>query len=126
MSASLLNLSTRIKEPAKFTVDGREYQILGIDHLSPTEESQVMALFARHAILTDELSMSRVTAKGERIALQMKEAREALLGKLTDLDSATIKKLAVSKQIKLLEVIEQVVSEDAEEDEPADGEDAES
>lgn len=126
MPESLLNLSTRIKDPAKFTVDAKEYQILGIDHLSPAEEATVMALFARHAILTEELSMTKVTAKGERIASQMKDAREALLAKLTNLEPSVIKKLAVSKQIRLLEVIEAVVSEEDEEEPAADdGEDAE-
>jgi hypothetical protein len=112
MGDVLLNLSTRLKEPAKFKVDGQEYSILGIDHLSPAEEAEVMALFARHSVLQDELSMTKTTVKGARIASQMKETREALLGKLTDLPSDVVRALAVSKQVKLLEVIEAVVSDD--------------
>lgn len=116
MTDVLLALSTHIKEPKKFTVDGAEYKLLGLDHLSPSEETLTMALFSRHSLLGEELSMTRDTKKGQRVAQSLKEARLTLLTKLTDMPIDVARKLPITAQVKLLETIEQEVSAEIEEE----------
>lgn len=119
MSDILLELSTHIREPKKFLVDGKEYQLLGLDHLGQADEVNVMALFARHTILAAELADSKEVKTGERVATRLKETRLSLLTKLTDLPLDIARKLPITAQVRLLETLEREVSEEP------DAEDAE-
>lgn len=120
MSDILLELSTHIREPKKFTVDGREYQLLGLDHLGQADEVNVMALFARHSILAAELADSREVKTGERIATRLKETRLTLLTKLTDCPIDVVRKLPITSQVRLLETLERELSEAEEAEEEAE------
>lgn len=106
MTDYALSLSTALRPTKKFQVDGGEYEIFGIDHLSPDEEAEVMALFARYEALQDELSGQKNVTKGRGTAEQMRSTRVTILTKLTSLDRAKAGALKLSDQVKLLEVVQ--------------------
>jgi len=101
-----LALTTAIKPPKKFTVDGEEFDLLGIDHLSAETEAEVMALFARYALLTADLENASNVMKGKEIAERMKTTRLAVLTKLTTMPKDTAAKLPLSQAVRLMEAIE--------------------
>lgn len=108
-----LELSTVLKEPKKFLVDGEEFNLLGIDHLTPESEAETMALFSRLNILTEELEAEANVTKGTKKAIELKETRIVLLTKLTTLNRSTAVKLPLTQQVLLLEAIQKEVSEDS-------------
>ena len=110
-----LALTTAIKPTKKFTVDGEEFDLLGVDHLSPEVEAEVMALFARYGLLTSDLESTSNVMKGKEIADRMRSTRLALLAKLTTMPKDTAAKLPLSQAVKLMEAIESEV-EAADED----------
>jgi hypothetical protein len=114
----MLNLTTVLKPTVKFTVDGQEFDILGVDHLSPDEEAEVMALFSRYGLKQSELEVQPNVSKGKATALEMKATRLTLLTKLTTLPPDIASKLPLTQQVRLLEAIQEEV--EAEDDfEPA-------
>jgi hypothetical protein len=124
MSGVGLALSTRVKPPKKFTVDKVEYDMLGMDHLSKDDETEVMALFARHSSISQELDMAPNVAKGKQAAERLRKCRYAIIAKLTTLPTDVAEKLPLFAQAQLLEEIEtQMGSEDEDsglEEEPAE------
>ena len=123
MSEISLALTTRIKPAKKFSVDGEEYQLLGIDHLSPEDENKVMALFARHSILLQEQEGTDNLAKGTVIADRVRKTRLEIICTLTDLPKAIASALPLGQQALLLETLQEEISADAEPDdsEESDG-----
>jgi hypothetical protein len=122
-----LVLSTRLKEPKLIQIDGEDFSLLGVDHLSPTEESEVMALFARYGYKAAELDAQPNVSKGKVLADAMKETRIVLITKLTDIPKAVALRLPLSQQVVLLETIQAQVQavedgdEAPDEDETEDG-----
>lgn len=116
MSAPL-SLSTVIKEPKKFTVDGEPYEILGIDHLSKDAETEALALFSRHQLLVQELSLADRLDRGKAIAERVKKVRLMILCKLTTMPKDVAEKLPLGEQVKLLEALQvEIVGDDVEEE----------
>lgn len=115
------SLTTQIKPAKKFTIDGVEYQMKGVDHLSPDDEARVLALFSRHAILVGELEVEKNSGRGEGIAKAARETRLRIVRKLTDIPAEIAETLPLTVQVKLLEAIKEELQADAEEDdEPND------
>ena len=54
----LLALTTDVEPAKKFTVDGDEFLLYGLNHLSKKDETEALALFARHSILVARLESS--------------------------------------------------------------------
>ena len=111
-----LALTTAVKPAKKFTVDGIEYEMLGVDHLSPTDEAEVLALFSRHSILVNELDRERNVSKGRVIADRARTARLQVIKKLTTLGDIAAT-LPLTQQVKLLEAIQAEVEREDEDDE---------
>lgn len=110
-----LQLSTTLKPPTKFTVDGQSYDLLGIDHLSPEQEAEAMALFARLGIVTDELNAESNVQKGTKKAAEVRATRVAIFTKLTTLPKEVASKLPLSAQVALLERVQEEMTETVEE-----------
>lgn len=100
-----LALSTRVKPAKKFTVDGEEFQLLGLDHLSESDEAEAMALFSRHALLVAESESTANVLKGKEIADRVRKTRIQIICKLTDLPRSVAEKLPLSGQAALLETL---------------------
>jgi hypothetical protein len=107
----VLELSTRVAPPKKFTVDGEEYSLLGVDHLSKEGETEAMALLARHSILMNQLAVTGNTDKGKLIAGRIRDCRLKVICKLTTLPAEVAGELPVSAQADLLETIIQEMDE---------------
>lgn len=107
MSDTVLALSTRVKPARKFTVDGEEYELLGIDHLSDADEAEAIALFARHTLLAIDLEQTISVAKGKEVATRLKQTRLTILAKLTTLPKQIAAQLPIDQQIKLLAALQE-------------------
>lgn len=123
MSDTMLALSTTVKPARKFTVDGAEYEMWSMDHLSKSDEAIVMALFARHSLIGQELEMSPNVAKGSATAERLRNCRLQLLTKLTNLPREVAEKLPISGQAQLLDALEDEMSaaEESEDENVAEG-----
>lgn len=120
-----LNLTTAVSPPKTFTIDGVEYNLLGPDHLSPDQEAEAMALFARHALIQQQLDMTERLAEGEATAKRLRTCRILVLSKLTTIPKALVEKLPLSIQVTLLEAIHEQMArpEEADPDDPAEEDD---
>lgn len=114
---TMLALSTAVRPARKFTVDGDEYLILGLDHLSADDESEAMALLSRHRLLQVELEQTSNVQKGKSIAARARTCRFQIICKLTNLEREVAQKLPLSEQALLMEAI-YTEMEDEEEEEP--------
>jgi len=114
-----LSLTTILKPAKQFTVDGVPYDLLGVDHLSPADEAEVMALFARYGVLQSDLELQTNVSKGKITAAHMKATRLTILTKLTSLPLEVASKLPLTQQVRLLEAVQAEVDEEDDEDAPS-------
>lgn len=115
MSEISLELTTTIAPAAKFTVDGDEYLLLGVDHLTPEQENKVMALFARHALLLAEQEGTSHLGKGEQIAARVRSCRLDLIATLTNLPKDIAGRLPLTQQAKLMERLQEEMNKEDDE-----------
>jgi len=106
MTDYALSFTTSLSPTKKFLVDGEEFDLLGLDHLSDEEEAEVMALFARFNLLQEELAMTANVEKGKGVAAKIQTARLAIVCKLTSLTPEVAAKLSLPQVTKLMETIE--------------------
>lgn len=116
-----LALTTKLAPTTKFTVDGEEFEILGLDHLSKDDEATVVALFARHNVLAFELDNCSDVARGENLAKRVRKTRILLITKLTTVPQETAEALPLPAQVQLLGAIQQDLN--TEETDAEDGDD---
>lgn len=116
MSEISLELTTSIAPAKKFTVDGDEYLLLGVDHLTPEQENKVMALFARHALLLAEQEQTSHLGKGEAIAGRVRQCRLSLISTLTNLPQDIAGRLPLTQQARLMETLQEEMN--SEDDDP--------
>ncbi len=107
MSKISLNLSTSVKPAEKFTVDGVEYSLLGLEHLSPEAENTITALFARHGAVSIELGYGPPIDKGEALAERLKRLQNKIIGCMTDLPEDVIETIPMMEKARLFEAINQ-------------------
>lgn len=105
MSDSMLALSTQVKPAKKFTVDGEEYQLLGLEHISKEGEAEALALLSRHSLLMIELENTANVTKGKVVAERLRECRLRVIRALTDLPKETAETLPLHAQAQLLEAV---------------------
>lgn len=122
MSDRLLELSTQIKPPAVFAVDGDEYRLLGFEHLGKSDEARATALFAKYGRLTRLIAREKSQPRAEKIAGAMYDVRMELMCTLTDLPREVAERLPMSQQTKLLTAIRQEIGEEDEDDLDGEGE----
>lgn len=110
----LISLSTQIKPATNFSVDGVPYEMYTTDHLSEEQESEVQALFARHAVLSQRLAMCDNVQMGVKLADGMREAQLRVMALLTNLPRDLAERLPAAAKAKLIEAlsIEMVSEED--------------
>ena len=83
MTEHLMQLSTAVAPAKTFTIDETPYELLGMDHLSPEAEANVMATFSRYGALAEKLEKVEDEDKGTKIALTMRDLRLNVLAKMT-------------------------------------------
>jgi hypothetical protein len=116
MSNIALELSTELSPPKLFTIDGEEFQILGVDHLSPDQEAQVTALFAKHSLIATDLQYERNMKKGEQLAQRLRNVRLEILSRLTTAPKETLDRLPLPGQLALLKELQTGLTADDEEE----------
>lgn len=109
--SSVLALTTKVAEPKKFTLDDEEYEMLGMDHLTKSDEAHAVALFSRYMILVQELNVTDNVQKGRAIAESIADCRVAIICKLTTLPKEIAVKLPTPQQALLLEALQAEVEE---------------
>lgn len=75
----LLELSTQVDEASMFTVDGEEYKLLSFDHLSDAEEAEVMGMFQRMQVKSEDFDRAKNEQAAANIATQLKTLRTRIL-----------------------------------------------
>lgn len=105
MSDPILSLSTEV-EPAKtFEIDGEEYELLGIEHLSPNQEAEVQGLFSRFEQVARKLALAGSDKQAELFAKQLRTRRVQLITKLTTVPDEVASKLPPSAQLQLFRAV---------------------
>lgn len=116
----LLVLSTRVAPTQKFLVDGEEYELLGMDHLSEDDEALVMARFSKYQQTADNLSIESDLRKGQALASSLKKQRTAIIAQLTTLPKEIAAKLPTKPAVKIIEAVQTVLEEGDGDDDPSD------
>lgn len=96
-------LTSKVEPPKKFTLDGDEFELLGVNHLTPDQEATAMALFARHGILSDEVDSTKNVLRGEELAKTLRATRLKIIHLLTTIPESRVVPMHV--QVKLLEAV---------------------
>lgn len=108
----LLALTTEIEPAKKFTIDGEEYQLYGLNHLSKKDETEALALFARHSILVARLESSPNVNRGKQLAEEVKKCRIQIITRLTNSPTEVAEQLPLGEQVKLFRAIQTEIGED--------------
>jgi hypothetical protein len=101
-----LAITTALKATQKFTVDGVEYQLFDMDHLSPDEEAEALALFSRFGILAQGLDATANVKKGVELAKRMRVCREQVVARMTDLPADVIANIPLSQLSLIMEAMQ--------------------
>lgn len=107
-----LSFVTSLRPTKKIKVDGESFEILGVDHLSPDDEAEVTALFARYNVLQSELEVTSQVQKGKPLAEKVKQTRLTILSKLTTMTKEVAGKLLLTQQVELLDYLASMTQEE--------------
>jgi hypothetical protein len=113
---SLFDLTTEVEPAQTFTVDGDEYKLLGMQHLSPDQEAKATAVFTRFQQLVRRLDRSGSDSDAERISKQLRTRRLELITMMTTIPMDVAEKLPVTAQVKLFQAIQAEGDLEADED----------
>lgn len=111
MSEIALEITTTVKPAKKMKLDGEEYQLLGLDHLSPADENRVMALFSRHSLLLAEQEATANVDKGTATAARVRSTRMDIICALTDIPKDVAETIPLGGQVKLLEKLQELMND---------------
>lgn len=120
--APILELTTEVLPAKKILLDGEEYELLGLDHLSPEDEASVTATFARFQKVYDRLTKAKNESAATAEAMKLGGLREKLILKTTTIPRDKLKALSPGAQGKILKVVQEEISV-ASDDEDDDDED---
>lgn len=125
MTEHLMQLSTTVAPAKTFTVDEVSYQLLGMDHLSPNSEANVMANFTRYGAMAERLEQINDETKATALALKMRGVRLSVLEKMTTCPMDVLEKIPMSGQIQMMNALrkelDQTAGNDTEDDDNEDG-----
>lgn len=102
----VLELTTQVAPAPIFTVDGQEYELLGLEHLSAEDESHAAALFARFSRIARSLDVAENDQKAADLAKAMRKKRVEIISLLTTMPAALVAALKVEQQVQLLGAIQ--------------------
>lgn len=103
----VLDLSTSVDPPPIVAIDDEEFELRTMEHLSPVGEAKLRALVAKEERYTDQLSRLPASddTRLEAVAGQLRKTRIDLIILMTNIPKATIEKLPVPAQQKLIALI---------------------
>lgn len=112
----LLSITTALQPTKKFLLDGVEQQIYTMNHLSPDDETTVIALLSRFNVLSAELEMTAAVSKGKPIAERIRNTRKQIIALLTDIPKEKIDTLPLGAQAAVMEAVQEEINKEDEED----------
>lgn len=116
----ILEITTEEIPAQLFTVDGEEYELYSTAHLTPEQESQVTANFARSQSIVNRLTKAKNDREAEALAKKLRPLRERLIGIMTSMPPAKISELHPKAQGQIMDVIADEIAAGEEEDEEDD------
>ena len=102
---AVLDLVTDIAPAKLLRVGGEEYDLLGLDHLTPETEAQVTATFTRFQSVYERLEAAPNMTIAANEAGKLQRYREKLIQLMTTIPPEVIKTLHAGQQGKILAVI---------------------
>lgn len=105
MSDHILSLSTQVEPAKKFEIDDDEYDLLGVEHLSPEQEATVTARFVRFSQIARAMDRTTNERQQEKLAAQLRERRIDLITLLTTVPREVAEKLPPSAQMQLFRAV---------------------
>lgn len=117
----ILEITTE-EVPAKlFTIDGEEFELYSLDHLSPEQESSVTATYARSQRIVERLASAKNDQIAEKEAAKLRPLRVKLIGLMTSVPRDRANELHPRAQGKIMDAIsEEIRGEEEEEDSDGD------
>jgi hypothetical protein len=110
---SILSLNTEVEPTLVFEVDGDQYELRTVSHLSTLEEAKLRRLYRREEQLNSQLTKigSKDDAALERIGTRLVGLRVELIVMMTNLPQEIAEQLPALAQNKLLRAIGKEASE---------------
>jgi hypothetical protein len=105
MSDPILSLSTELDPPSVFEVDGEQYQLLGLTHLSDEQESKATAMFSRFGQLTYKMETAPTDKEAEKLSKDLRKRRLDIIAFLTTMPRDVVEKLPLPGQIQLFQAV---------------------
>lgn len=105
VDAPFLSLSTQVEPPKTFEIDGVQYELRGIVHLTPDEEADVTASFTRFQQQANRLERAGNDREAKTIAAHLRDRRLKLIGKVTSVPQDVIESLPFPAQIQLFNAV---------------------
>lgn len=102
----VLELTTEVEPAAQFTIDGDAFELLGFEHLTPTQEAEVIADLSRYESLQTQLELSNDDKESVSIAKKLRAKRISILARLTTAPKDTISKLPLPAQVRLIQTVQ--------------------
>jgi hypothetical protein len=112
----LLSITTALQPTKKFLLDGVEQQIYTMNHLSPDDETTVIALLSRFNVLSAELEVTASVPKGKALAERIRSTRKQVIALLTDIHKETVDGLPLGAQAAVMEAVQEEINKEDEED----------
>lgn len=120
----ILELSTQVKPVSTFTVDGSSYDLLGLAHLSASDEAEVTAQLSRFEQIGLRLDRAKSDEEARKLAVELRKRRIRLITKMTTVPEDVAEKLPLEAQIKLFSAVRRELNGENASDLPADDGDA--
>lgn len=119
--APVLDLTTEVLPAKKILLDGEEYDLLSLDHLSPEDEASVTATFARFQKVFGRLENAKNESAATAEAMKLGGLREKLILKTTSIPRDVLKKLSPGLQGKILRAVQNEISVASDDEDDDDG-----
>lgn len=121
MTDHILSLSTEVEPAQKFEIDGTEYDLLGVEHLSPEQEASATAKFTRFMQIARTLDRTTNERQATNLAKQLRERRIELITLVTTVPKDVAESLPIRGQLQLFQAVSTSLNGGEPEDQDAGG-----
>lgn len=105
-----------LPETKPMKIFGDVYQLKTMDHLSPDEESQVSATFARFLSIYQRLATAKTDQKAKVEAARLRKLRIKLILLMTTIPRRVVERMGPGGQGKVLAAIQEEIGAEADDD----------
>lgn len=112
-----LTIATDLEPTKKIKLDGTDYELLTVNHLSPQQEAAVTATFSRFQRIFEQLEVAKNDPVAEKLAADLQQYRAKLIGLMTTIPSSVVRGLRPGVQSEIVKAIRKEWAPDGEDDE---------